>query len=767
MRKLGMALILLFLASSAFAGDGTILRAGAKRIPGQYIVQFTSGQDVRRTVNELALGHGARVLHVYEHAVRGAAFQMNEHQALAMARHPKVALIEEDGELSLESTQTNPPSWGLDRIDQRNLPLDASYTWSSNGANVNVYVIDSGIRFSHVEFGGRAVPGIDVIGDGENGNDCLGHGTHVAGTIGGSTYGVAKNVKLISVRVFDCTGRAGSTSGAIAGIDWVTANRVLPAVANASFRFTAVSPSLDQAVNDAVASGVFFAVAAGNDYGRDACLFSPAHASSAYAVGATTQFDAVPAFSNIGTCLKLFAPGESITSAWNTGDFAVNTISGTSMATPHVAGAAAMILSANPGLTPAQVANTLTSRATVGVLTNIGAGSPNRLLYTPPNPLAASFTYTCTGIVCSFDASGSSAEQGISSYSWTFGDAQAATGKTPAHNYATSGQYTVTLTVTDVTGTTSSTTQNLLLVFADVPLNYWARAFIEALYYHGVTAGCATNPLRFCPDSQLTRAEIAPGLLRAKMGAGYLPPPATCDPLRFADVPCTHWAAAWIEELARRSITAGCGNGSYCPDGLVDRSQIAVFLLRTLLGPTYVPPAVNCSAPLFADVPCTLWAAPWIEELARRGITAGCGGGNYCPDMVVTREQMAVFLVNTFNLSTAQKYAKFLSQNVPSTMTVGQNYTVSLTVRNVGSRTWNPVGPQCNAYRLGAVTSTNWGTGRAELPAVLAPGQQVTLNFTVKAPTTPGTYPFQWRMVHECVEWFGDLSPNVNVSVVP
>lgn len=426
-----------------------------------------------------------------------------------------------------------------------------------------------------------------------------------------------------------------------------------------------------------------------------------------------------------------------------------------------------MILDADPSLAPGQVANILISRATVGILSNIGTGSPNRLLYTPPVPMSASFTYTCTGIACSFDASGSSSDQGIASYSWAFGDSGAGTGKTPSHIYSISGQYTVTLTVTDTTGASASTTQNLLLVFADVPLNHWARKFIEAIYYRGVTAGCAANPLRFCPDSQLTRAEIAVFLLRAKMGSSYQPPPATCSPLRFSDVPCTQWAAAWIEELARQGITAGCGGGNFCPAGLVDRSQVAVFLLAASMGPGYAPPAVNCSAPRFSDVPCTLWAAPWIEDLARRGITAGCGPNLYCPADIVSRGMMAVFLVSTFNLSTAEKYAQVLSQSVPSTMTAGQSYPVSMTLRNVGSRTWNPIGPQCNAYRLATVTPTNWGPARVELPAILPPGQQVTLNFTVTAPTTPGTYPFQWRMVHECVEWLGDLSPQVNVSVVP
>jgi subtilisin family serine protease len=291
-------------------------------------------------------------------------------------------------------TQT-PATWGLDRIDQRNLPLSNSYTYPTGASNVTAYIIDTGMRLTHSQFSGRAVSGYDAV-DGGSADDCNGHGTHVAGTVGSTTYGVAKLVRLVAVRVLDCSG-SGTTSGVVAGIDWVTAHHMAgrPAVANMSLG-GGVSSALDTAVANSIADGITYAVAAGNS-NANACNSSPSRVAAAITVGATTNADARASYSNYGTCLDLFAPGSSVTSAWFTSDTATNTISGTSMAAPHAAGAAALYLAANPTATPSAVRDALVNAATTGIVTNPGTGSPNRLLYTvdggtsaPPPPPSTS-----------------------------------------------------------------------------------------------------------------------------------------------------------------------------------------------------------------------------------------------------------------------------------------------------------------------------------------------------------------------------------------
>lgn len=351
-----------------------------RAIPGEYIVVLKDDvRDVPGLARGLAAQAGGRVGFVYGTALKGFSISVGNAQAAeALARNPNVAYVEPDQEVTAVGTQS-PATWGIDRIDQRDLPLNNSYNFSADGTGVTAYIVDTGIRIAHTEFGGRAALGADYARQRARDGDCNGHGTHVAGTVGGATYGVAEKVRLVAVRVLDCQG-SGTTSGVIAGIDWVAANAVKPAVANMSLGGGA-STSLDNAVANAVASGVTFVVAAGNE-SVDACTKSPARAATAITVGATNNVDARPSFSNFGTCVDLFAPGVGITSAWHTSNTATNTISGTSMASPHVAGVAALYLAGNRSATPAQVASAITANATSGKVSGAGAGSPNRLLFT-------------------------------------------------------------------------------------------------------------------------------------------------------------------------------------------------------------------------------------------------------------------------------------------------------------------------------------------------------------------------------------------------
>jgi subtilisin family serine protease len=375
-------------AGTALAGTPTALPTGpiraaatADAIAGSYIVVLKPGtaaaSQVTSASQALVKRYGGKVRTNYLSAVRGFQATMTAAAARRLAANPAVDYVEQDATVRTADTQSA-PTWGLDRIDQPALPLSKTYTYRS-AANVTAYVLDTGIRTSHTEFGGRASHGWDFIDKDATAQDCNGHGTHVAGTVGGRTYGVAKDVKLVGVRVLDCTG-SGSYSAIIAGVDWVTTHAVKPAVANMSIGGT-LSSALNAAVSKSIASGVTYAVAAGNE-NKNACGYSPAATANAITVGATESTDARASFSNFGSCLDIFAPGAKITSAGYSSDTGTQTMSGTSMAAPHVAGAAALVLGADPAATPAQVLTALTSKASVDKVTSPGTGSGNKLLNT-------------------------------------------------------------------------------------------------------------------------------------------------------------------------------------------------------------------------------------------------------------------------------------------------------------------------------------------------------------------------------------------------
>ncbi|MFC8642113.1 S8 family peptidase [[Kitasatospora] papulosa] len=370
------------LLATPFAGaapapaTGTVYGAdAATAVSGSYIVML----DQKADKAGLAKEYGGTLQRTYKSAINGfSASGLSETEAKRLAADPAVSKVVQNKKFHIDATQDNPPSWGLDRIDQAETAGDGAYTYpDAAGGDVTAYVIDTGVRVTHKDFEGRATSGFDAVDNDEDADDGNGHGTHVAGTIAGAAHGVAKKAKIVAVRVLDDAG-SGTTEQVVAGIDWVTANHDGPSVANMSLGGGA-DPALDAAVEKAIASGVTFAVAAGNE-SSDAGEGSPSRVPEAITVASSTEDDEQSSFSNFGSVVDIYAPGSDITSAWNDSDDATNTISGTSMATPHVVGAAAVYLGGHPDATPEEVAKALTDGATPDAISNATEGTANKLL---------------------------------------------------------------------------------------------------------------------------------------------------------------------------------------------------------------------------------------------------------------------------------------------------------------------------------------------------------------------------------------------------
>lgn len=465
--------MLAFIVPVGHAAQG----AADSRTPGSYIVTLRSG-DPLATAREMARAHGGTVGYVYRHALRGFSLRISEQAAARIAADPRVVSVEPDAVVFEDEVvqQPSPPApVGLDRIDQRFLPRDGYYTYDATGAGVTAYVIDSGIRTSHAEFGGRAVDGADFVDGALPADDCAGHGTHVAGTIGGSTYGVAKAVRLVAVRVLNCEG-AGTASSLIAGIDWVTADHDPgePAVANMSLGFSSGVTSVDTALRTSIADGIVYSVSAGNT-NTSACDRSPSRVPEAITVGATDFVDRRATFSNYGACVDIFAPGTAVLSAGIEDDASFAWMSGTSMSAPHVAGVAALRLEGFPASTPKKVAYAITANATPNLIPDPGVGSPNQLLFsgfvTQPQENAAptgSFTSLCVGLVCDFTATGLDPDGTVVSTAWNFGDGATGTGGSIRHTFSAAGTYSVYVVATDDEGASGTVTQDVTVATWDL-----------------------------------------------------------------------------------------------------------------------------------------------------------------------------------------------------------------------------------------------------------------------------------------------------------
>ena len=729
-----------------------------KPVKGQYIVVLKSDtpeQDVKSLAREFALTSSGKTKHIYKHAIKGFSIQMTEVSALAMSQDPRVELVEEDAEVELATTQTNVPSWGLDRIDQHDLPFTSTYNFSNaqTGAGVNVYVLDSGIKTLHTEFrkptgGWRVVNDFDSFNDGQNGNDCNGHGTFIAGVIGGNTVGVAKGATLHNVRVAGCAPNSATVSTAIAGIDWVAHHRVLPAVANLSF-VTDGNYSLDESVRNLVGWGVTCVVAAGNN-GVDVKDVSPARVSEAITVSSSDFNDGRSSGANFGPLVDLFAPGTGIVSASNIdrngNGILDDTIAdfGTSVAAAHVTGVAARFLQEIPNVTPAAVQGAIKNCATPDKLIDPGVGSPNLLLYSGVRAVAPTIFPPINSPISVTGNSPDWIPTGVivNKNSWLVfnADGWVSTGGWFSSSYQPWGKNDIANNSFPLPG---SRPYSLIGRFLSSTLNidnfYIGQSFATPINREDVDQ---TLFLRANMDSPAT----AGGQFTAQIQMWFRPDDVSSD-FVTQTVPATVLAGQQVPvSITMKNVGTTTWQQTGHQYGLVSESG-GLWIGYTPPLPSDVAPGSQVTFNFNATAPST----PGTYNFQWRMMDNGGLFGDRTDNVSVT-------------VLSPSNQSEFVSQTVPSSMTAGEPYTVTIKMKNIGNTTWDPG----TGYKLGSQNpqdNTRWFTNRATLAGPVSPGGIGTFTFTVWAPGKAGSYNFQWQMLREGVEWFGPLTPNLVISV--